>query len=218
MASSETQKRDVRNVGKQWGVTKVPRESDESYWARITAVMSGKPQPEPVLVQSRPKRWWLTFIWTWQADLITFLIVLLLRALWGCALFWRDGLWVELKYRCWPVLTWYKRYGGTTFLHGGMLRFGRKALPHELHHVEQGEARMLAGFILGLVSAVIALHSGSSIMHCIFALEVPWLGSWLVGYFASLAQAYLRGEDPYRGSHLEEAAYALTEDEQEEHL
>lgn len=203
-------------IAKQCGIEPVENETETSLRKRAIASVLGESIPGAVVSESRPARWWLTFIWTWQADLLGLIAVLFIRFLWGSALFWRDGLWVELDPRSWFVRTWYSKWLGTTFSHGGMVAKGRKALRHELHHVEQFESRMLSGFLLGLVSMIVALAYGSPILHCVIALEIQWFGAWLVGYFASLAQAYLRGEDPYLGSHLEEAAYALADDELEE--
>lgn len=90
---------------------------------------------------------------------------------------------------------------------------GKSAIPHELHHVEQVESRMLLGLVLGILSAMLVLVLGANWVQCIVALEVPWFGSWMGGYGASILQAYLRGEEPYKGSHLEEAAYSLTQKE-----
>ena len=164
--------------------------------------------------KKRPARWWLTFIWTWQIDILTLLAVLFIRLAWGKAFFWREGLWAELREKSWPMRTWYKGWGGSTFCHGGMIAPGRHdILPHELVHVEQTEARMLAGLVIGLASAAVSLYYGAGLVQALIALELPWFGAWMVGYTASLAQAYIRGEDPYKGSHLEEAANALTDDE-----
>lgn len=203
----------LRRFASSWGIEKAKRETEKSLRARIMAQMQRREMPEPILEVVKPRRWLLTFLWTWQADLISFTLTLLIRLMWGRTLFWADGLWTELREYSWPRRTWYKGFGGTTFCHGGFVSYDMRdrVIPHELHHVEQIEARMLAGFVLGLTSAAITLWFGASNLHAILALEVPWFGSWIVNYLASLAQAYLRGEDPYRGSHLEEAAYALTD-------
>ena len=76
---------------------------------------------------------------------------------------------------------------------------------HEHEHSEQGEAAMLRGLAVAIVVAVVLLALG----HPQAAL---WTGLalWITGYWrmgASHVTAWLRGEDPYRGSHIEEAAY-----------
>ncbi len=202
-------------IGEQFNIKRFPREKNRSYRCRMLALARGIDFPDPQL--HRPWYWWLTFLWTWQADALSMFAVLLIHMAWGRSMFWSDGLWVELRANCWPARTWYRQWGGTTFCHGGMLGPGRASLTHERHHVEQTEARMLAGFIMGLASLVVALLFGSGPGHCLLALEIPWFGSWLLGYGASVGQACLRGEDPYAGSHLEEAAYALTEDDLADH-
>ena len=204
-------------MARSWRLSKIKGETDESLQDRIAARMFGKEMPDPVIeegaIEGKPRRWWLTLIWTWQADLVSILVALVFRVLWGRDLFWADGIWAELKEHSWPARTWYKRWNGTTLCHGGFISFGKhKCIPHELHHVEQCEARMLAGFIIGLASAAVTLFFDRNPWHALIALELPWFGVWPLGYLASLAQAYLRGEDPYYGSHLEEAAYALEDD------
>lgn len=169
---------------------------------------------------SRPKRWLLTFLWTIPADLIAWTFILFVRLFFGARLTWIDGLWVELSKDSFPERTWGRRWLGFTVAHGGILAAGRAGGPgadtdtekHELVHVEQFEARMLSGFVLGLFCAITFLVEGCREAALISALTV-WLASWPLGYAASLAQAHLRGEDPYRGSHLEEAAYDATRKE-----
>ena len=78
---------------------------------------------------------------------------------------------------------------------------------HELHHVEQYEAAMLAAFVVGVAVAAVLLSFGHPV-------AAAWTGGavWVTGggltYLAALLTAWLRGESAYTGSHLEERAYA----------
>ena len=164
----------------------------------------------------KPRRWALTFLWTFPADVISWFAILLIRLVFGSKLFWIDGLWVELRWRSLPDRIWGKKWAGATMAHGGVFASGRsggKGIDtqierHELVHVEQFEARMLAGFILGLAACISCLLGGA-VNTAPWAGLLIWMVAWPLGYTASLVQAYLRGEDPYKGSYLEEAAYAL---------
>jgi hypothetical protein len=102
--------------------------------------------------------------------------------------------------------TWFKRWRGTTLCHGGWLApnmTGTLIEDHEQVHVEQYET---AGLIFGTYT----------FMWCCFEPELWFWGlaSWAVMPFlfmlSGFAIAWLRGEDPYRGSVNEEAAYAIT--------
>lgn len=170
----------------------------------------------------RPKRWILTFLWTFPADIVSWAFVLLVRILFGARLTWLDGLWVELRANSLLERTWGKSWLGFSAAHGGIFAAGRGGGPgvdtdtekHELVHVEQFESTMLVGFILGMFCAVAFLINGCG-RHALIPSLIIWLASWPLGYAASVAQAYLRGEDPYRGSHLEEGAYDATRNDSE---
>jgi hypothetical protein len=180
---------------------------------------------------------WDLFVWLF--------VILPIRALWGTRLEWenpRDNvkasdddpggpcLTCEMKPGSWPVSKgrwpkgWYLRkypdgsvvsWGGTTLGHaifyGSEKRAAKGAIwkpvqVHEHVHVEQYEASMLRAFLVAIPVAAMGLY---------------WLAFiiWITGYFqmgiANWATAWLRGEDPYRGSHHEEAAYAIDDDYEE---
>lgn len=167
----------------------------------------------------KPARWLLTFFWTFPADAVAWVAILIIRILYGAKLTWLDGLWVELRRGSLPDQTWGRKWIGVSLAHGGVLAAGRagssaSAKRHELVHVEQFEARMFAGFIMGLVCMVSFLVDGCHDAAIASAVLV-WLLAWPVGYAASMGQAYLRGEDPYRGNELEESAYAQTGSEED---
>ncbi len=164
----------------------------------------------------RPKRWWMTLIWTMPNDAIAWLVVLVTRILFGQNLYWIDGLWVELRKDSWPSRQWGRRWNGVTLGHGGIISAGRaggegadtRTEKHELVHVEQYESCMLVAFINAAVAGAALCAVGHWKAAVVVGL-ILWMTAWPVGYLATLFQAYLRGEDPYRGSHLEEAAYSI---------
>lgn len=75
---------------------------------------------------------------------------------------------------------------------------------HELHHVEQQESAALTGLVLGALF--------SALCKALWPLLVLWVGLPILHYFASSAVSWLRGEDAYRGNHLEEGARAAAGD------
>jgi hypothetical protein len=158
----------------------------------------------------RPNRYLLTYIWTIAFDLLMWLLVLIVWLFSGTKLHWCDGLWCEVKRGSFLAKTWAVKWAGLTLGHGGIYgpdRSGGDGLDtkvelHEHVHVEQYEAAMLASQVIGIA----AYFAGAAWWMCL----AIWLlgGAWAYG--AALVQAWLRGEEPYRGSHLEESAYAQT--------
>ena len=136
---------------------------------------------------------------------------LLIRLFWGENLRWEqrpdeilgDGpsLWCDLKPDSWPARTWYEKWGGISSEDGW-----RDIQHHEHRHVEQFEAAMLRSFIVGGSNAVVLAALGHPIAALVVGLVTWWAGYLLMG-IANWLTAALRGEDPYRGSHHEEAAY-----------
>lgn len=145
------------------------------------------------------------------------------------------SLWTSLRPNSWPARSWYRKkavdpetgrkrlvelpdyaqarygrwrtWGATTLGHGGFTGPGvletGKWLPiqeHEHKHVEQFEAAMLRAF---MVSIFVVLTR--------WEFQASDVAQWWLGYVwmgvAGWLTAWLRGEDPYRGSHHEEAAY-----------
>ena len=167
--------------------------------------------------QKKPKRYWLTYLWTFPWDIVVFVIVILiLRPLFGKRFQWMNGLWVIIDSNSWFVRKIYKGYAGTTLGHGGFLVSGYEGGEgidtstefHEDQHIEQYEFIMLGCFLLSGISAgTIHLVGGEVLWWLHLAL---WVFGWELFYVCSLLQAWLRGESPYRGSVLEEAAYSLT--------
>jgi hypothetical protein len=135
--------------------------------------------------------------------LYSYAIILVVRAAWGDTLWWQDGvLFTRLRAGTWPTQTWYSKWMGTCFGHSIMLApsADAKIVKHELRHVEQAEASSAVGLFLTLA---LGWPVGWPAL-CLWAL-LP-----LLGYLGGMLTAVLRGEDPYRGNHLEEAAYDHT--------
>lgn len=176
----------------------------------------------------------ILYVTSFPMDLFGWFVVLLMRLLWGENLRWespfRDGggrpggpvLTCDLKPGSFPVAQgrWPKGFylhrrdgkepvswGATTFGHAIFYGPGRRKpdrwLPIQVHehvHVEQYEAAMLGSAIAGLI---VALFGMSWIGLVLWALGGLFMGT------ANWTTAVLRGEDAYRGSHHEEAAYAI---------
>jgi len=155
-------------------------------------------------------RTWLVYLFTLATDLLGLLAVAVWR-LFGASDYRFErppkgpGLWALTCDVPWLP----GRYGAMTLApHVIVYRRGRR-LPsgwsriqaHEHRHGEQYEAA-------GLASSCVSLWGFLGAVEGWLALAVWVCGPWLYmgcGY----AVAWLRGEDPYRGSHNEEAAYAL---------
>jgi hypothetical protein len=164
-----------------------------------------------------PKRYWLTYTYTWPFDILIWVAVLVLWALWGTKLHWLEGLWFEFKPNSWPMRTWYKRWAGTTLGHGGFLapgRAGKEGIDtstefHEHIHVEQYEGAMFQSFIYGVTVFTVLTCFSHSLAGEIIGGAI-WLSGGMLSYGCSATQAWLRGESWYMGGTKEESAYAQT--------
>lgn len=162
-----------------------------------------------------PRRYYLTFLWTIYVDLFFwFIIGVLFYRWWGTRREWVSGcIAVELKKDSWPKRSWFQRWGGASLMHCLLLNEGGLGKPHivdkrierhELIHTKQAETmQLLAAIFFGYL----VLSSG---FQWQYLLILP--SGALVAYIASLFQAFLRGESPYRGSIFEDHAY-LADDE-----
>lgn len=171
------------------------------------------------------------------SDALAFLLVGgLMRLLWGRRIaFERGVVWMELRKTSWFYKRFYSDWGATTFGHVVLvsadhltwadypervvaplrnthvdlltdpqdrdIAITAQLAEHELVHVEAYEAMALLLACLNVV-----LYA---------ACNVPWWVCLLIqtfggvaSFLASNATAWLRGEHPYLGSHLEEAARA----------
>lgn len=162
----------------------------------------------------------IPYIWTWPFDLIVWLAWIVLWAAWGEKLRWEDGCLVfNWKVDSWPARTWYRPWGGTTIGHAIFYNWyvhvetdTRAFEPIQVHehvHVEQYEGSMLSSLIIGLLVMLTMGFghglwvTGSVLGGIIWFLGYLWMGT--AGWLTAIA----RGEDAYRGSSHEEAAYAI---------
>lgn len=156
----------------------------------------------------------LRYVITAPSDLVAVLIVLVIRALWGARLSLEGGcVVVDLAPGSWPMRTWYRGWGGTTFGHALMIapldpKRRAEVVEHELVHVEQIEGHALMALVYAVPIAVT--------WHWLAGL-VAWALSSIVSYLAAGVVAVLRGERYYDGNANEEAAYAQTMGEGRRH-
>jgi len=147
-------------------------------------------------------RYLLLRVLTLVADVPGWLVVLLFRLLWGGKITSEGGcLVLRMSADGWPVRTWYRNWGGTTLGHAILVNPRRevsKLVFHELRHVEQYEGFSVAGVVFGLVFLLLG--------HPLAAVSSAALAGFLC-MLSAMTVAWMRGEDFYRGSATEEAAY-----------
>lgn len=150
----------------------------------------------------------LRYVFTLPADIVAVIMVLVIRVLWGARLNVEHGcITVTLASTSWPMRTWYRGWGGTTFCHAMMFapmtpELRERVMAHELVHVEQIEARMVVGFLFGAM----VMATG----HVVVGL-LAWGMSSILNYWAASLVAVLRGRGPYTGNLYERAAYDRVE-------
>lgn len=163
--------------------------------------------------ENKPRPWFylITYLWCIAVDLFFwFWIGVVLYALWGTKRNWTAGcLCLEFKEGSWPTTTWYRKWLGTTFGHTiiyapgkmGELRIVDTSTErHEMVHVHQFEVMQLMG------AAITTWNICNGFAWQKLLLLVAGAG---LAYTASMLQALIRGESPYRDNIFEESAYAL---------
>lgn len=147
-------------------------------------------------------------------DIVGYLLISLLWLFFGEGIKKYSGFWVQLKPTSWFVRNLYTKWRGTALCHGGILFVSKEqemvVLKHELVHVEQFEVLQFFCFFLWLFNLFISLITQSN-YPWIYSL-VFWALSWPFVNLSSSIVALLRNEPVYRGSSLEEAAYAIVEE------
>lgn len=143
------------------------------------------------------------YLFTFVFDLPVWLLILFVHLLWGRNLHWEDTvLCTEFKLNSWPVRTWYKNWGGTTFGHG--IVYGPAPIEstrrHEHVHVEQYQASMVNGFLHAIIALLITGNLWFS--------AVVWFSGYVTYLCSNWITAFIRGEPVYSGSAHEEHAYA----------
>lgn len=150
-------------------------------------------------------------------------MVLLARLFWGENLSWESTpkgepggpvLTCSFKKGSWPNRTWYAKWGGTTVGHAIVYNHDQRypgswseVQRHEHVHVEQFEGVCASSFLVGLGVGVTVAALGHPGAGAIIGVVLWWAGYLIMG-IGNYAAAWLRGEDPYRGSSHEESAYA----------
>lgn len=142
-------------------------------------------------------------------DLLALLIAVIVRAAWGLS--WRiDGGLLIVLLRPEALLSGAPAVLGPTWRGMCLGHVLFLAVPdphvvsHERVHVEQFEAAGLCGLLIAVIVALCG----------VWPLAVFLFTAWpLAPYGAASLVAALRGENAYRGNHLEEAAYDATREQ-----
>jgi len=160
------------------------------------------------------KPWYYAFVFvaTLPVDLLCWAVVLVVHAFVGKRLFWKDGLWSELKHK--P-----RSFLGLNIGNGGFLERGYccKTLHHEIIHCRQFQAASITGFLSSITVCIIHAWTFGPSSDCLFILGV-WpivgilhgVGCWL--------QSILSGGDWYTDSLHEQSARAISSGQQCCHL
>jgi hypothetical protein len=167
-------------------------------------------------VDKFPRRHILVYFFTLPGDLICWTLVLLIGVFFGDRFVWQNGLWFEISKDSWLYKTFLKEITGGTMGHGGWYRsdlagedgIDTKLEFHEHVHVEQYEAVMTAIFVVVFGFFLNGAIRGDISSVWLMSL-VCWAIGGLIGTVSGWFVAILRGEQAYRGSSHEEAAYAL---------
>lgn len=124
------------------------------------------------------------------------------------------GLWAIMPVNSWIVRAFrlfMKRWGAITLGHGGLIAADAADNPatpeddwtttedHEAIHIEQFEAIAVAALA---VAGFVLYRTGDY-----WTAQTIWSSPWLLFVGSGTLTALLRGENPYRGAHHEEAAY-----------
>ena len=144
----------------------------------------------------------LLYIACAPTDVLGFIAAMLLRVLWGKSLHVHKGALVcQLDRSKWFERRLFSGWGGSTISpHVIIVGDGDfHVLPHELVHMEQFEAAALLGAVFTIVGFVLQLPTWVAVLPVVFNVWATAL--------AAYTTAVLRGEDFYRGAHIEEAAY-----------
>lgn len=165
---------------------------------------------------------WLAYLFCLPFDLlISWPLILFVRAAWGKSLRWERRpvvggpvLVCDIRADSWPARTWYKTWGGTTVGHG--IFYGHDLVvpgewsslqEHEHVHVEQFEGVSISSFLTALWVTILIVSLGHTTVAMITGLAIWMLGYLMMG-IGNYGAALFRGESMYRGSSHEESAYA----------
>jgi hypothetical protein len=135
--------------------------------------------------------------------LASWLILLLVRALWGKAMRMQNGvLIVTLAEKSWPMRTWWRKWAGFCAGHAIMLAPDQDVVvPHELEHTIQVQVNSIAHIVPALAIGL-AIHWSLGLVYLLLA---P-----LLQYVAAMLVALLYGQQAYRDNIYERAARDAT--------
>jgi hypothetical protein len=155
----------------------------------------------------------LRYAVTLAPDIVGWIMVLAIHAMWGRRLFWykgalfsviQDESWPRNKEKFWGG--WYADWGGTTLTaHAIMLSEGgmnTRTVEHELQHSRQMVVR---GFALLLPAVVVA------IFYSWWLGLLIWTVSGLLISFGSFFESWTNGGKAYKDNVQEQHARAMTE-------
>jgi hypothetical protein len=163
-----------------------------------------------------PKKYFLTLLWTWQIDIFVWLFVLIVHLFCGERLSWFGlTLQCETKRQYLFNLFGKRKISGMTLGHGIILsqqsdQFDfRKTEKHEQGHVEQFEGNMFFTTVISIL--IFAFSQNRSIAFLITLFSIWFFGGFMI-YFSRSVQAFIMGEDIYRGNADEESMYSRTKE------
>jgi hypothetical protein len=147
-------------------------------------------------------RWWSIA----PSALFGLIVAGVVRLAWGKTSRWDLGIWwVILSEKSWPMRTWYRKWGGTTFGPLSVMlapSYERNAeiVAHEAHHAKQMDAYAFAAFVTAVTFA--------SLGHYVLAV-LAWSFLGVLVYVGGHIAAFGRGENAYTGNVMEQGAYAV---------
>lgn len=163
-----------------------------------------------IVIIKRPLRFYLLYLFTIEADLWCWVLVSLVRMIFGQRLHWIDGgLWSEIRKK--TLFAKHFKYAGVTFGNGGLLREnGAGDLDtidsplefHEARHVHQHQVMQVVGWLYTLFNYFVCDASLWTFV------TVPF--GFMIAYLSAMFVAVMRGEEWYRGNIFERSAYAQT--------
>jgi len=159
----------------------------------------------------KPWTRWLLYPALLPTDIVGWLLVCVLRLLFGKALGWEDGvLIVDLDPNSWFATTLFKNWGGATIghaiiVHSVSAEARKRILTHERVHVTQHETNALAGLVLALPTCVMLDFPRLAGLVLPLAGFVWTMTPWLV-YVAGYITGACYGLNAYLGNPAEEAA------------
>jgi hypothetical protein len=169
-----------------------------------------------VIIMKKPKRYYLTLLWTIQTDLIIWILICLYNLFFGKKLQWIDGLILQCESKK-PHLfkMWGKVINGLSLGHGMICAANRigstgadtKIEKHESGHVEQWESNCLFSTVIAAILFFLFVSTPLFVKALFIIVPLWFFGGFLI-YFSRSIQAWIRGENIYMGNADEESMYS----------